>query len=570
MATQAILASGTKFSDAQVAVIHLRAGYTPDPDLVDGTTRLIVPEPITNIAWPWDYSDINQVPEEEYISLFTTAFLAIQDEVRGQAALVPAPGTRVPYAYPAPRDGTADGGQPLELLEPLFVAQLMEAIKQCIMNGDELTDEHIKAFLKLTVDDGVMGPEGSPTLYLAIVTAALWTIHALLVCPTGEHIGWHDVADHASVYQALSLKVKAQTKVMADVLDDSAFDSLSASLKLSLKRRLDAIQFPENAQGIVTQPLQLHTGIAPLAPVLDLASLPKWSDVNKRNSSVDSTLLAAVKNRKQVTLQQAHAASLFLIQGRKNSVKLSTSGASTDGSIKVSTRVASLPIDTDTELREAVTYLARACAEVDQAFGWAMRTELADTLLESAKSYGVTCATLYGNMILNNLHKYVEDRHAAFKKVHPDLEPASSWLYENLDFPLSENMLAQAKREAAQHKASSPSKRGPSRSARHNSGNGPTGPKPPQHQTGADGKSSNAVQPGAKHKNTTEDSKAQPCYQQAASSPCRYFDRNTNRCPFSHGGPKGGNRKAKAKKGAKRPAHGSVDVSSAEDQDDST
>ena len=127
----------------------------------------------------------------------------------------------------------------------------------------------------------------------------------------------------------------------------------------------------------------------------------------------------------------------------------------------MSTRVASLPIDTDTELREAVTYLARACAEVDQAFGWAMRTELADTLLESAKSYGVTCATLYGNMILNNLHKYVEDRHAAFKKVHPDLEPASSWLYENLDFPLSENMLAQAKREAAQHKASSPSKKGP-------------------------------------------------------------------------------------------------------------
>ena len=92
------------------------------------------------------------------------------------------------------------------------------------MNGTDLSDEHVKAFLKLTVDDGVMGAEGSPALYLAIVTAALWTIHALLICPADEHVAWHDVADHASVYQALALKVKAQTKVMADVLDDSAFD----------------------------------------------------------------------------------------------------------------------------------------------------------------------------------------------------------------------------------------------------------------------------------------------------------------------------------------------------------
>ena len=565
MATQAILSSGTKFSEEQVATIHRRAGFTPN--LMTGNTRRVVPDPITNTAWPWDLNEVHQVPEEEFISLFTSAYVDIQAEVRDKAELAPTPEAHVPNGYPAPRDGTADGGQQLGLTEPLFVTQLIESIKSVIMNGTDLSDEHVKAFLKLTVDDGVMGAEGSPALYLAIVTAALWTIHALLICPADEHVAWHDVAAHATVYQALALKVKAQTKVMADVLDDAAFDALSASLKASLKHRLDNFQYPETTKGSVP-PHVLHLGSPIPAPVLDLSSLPKWSEVNKRNSSVDSTLLSAVKNRKQVTLQQAHAASLFLLQGRKQSVKLSTSGATTDGSIKVSTRVASMPIDTDTELREAVTYLARACAEVNQEFGWAMRTELTDTLLESAKSYGVTCATLYGNMILNNLHKYVVDRHAAFKKVYPEQEPDSSWLYEGVDFPLSETMLAQAKREAAQHKAG-PSKKSQSRSARHSSsGNSPSGPKPPQHQLGADGKSSNAVMPGAKHKTTSEDSKAQPCYQQAAASPCRYFDRNTNRCPFAHGS-KSNPRKAKAKKGAKRPAHGTVDVSSAEDQDDS-
>ena len=94
-----------------------------------GNTRRVVPDPITNTAWPWDLTEVHQVPEEEFISLFTSAYVDIQAEVRGKAELAPTPEAHVPNGYPAPRDGTADGGQQLELTEPLFVTQLIESIK---------------------------------------------------------------------------------------------------------------------------------------------------------------------------------------------------------------------------------------------------------------------------------------------------------------------------------------------------------------------------------------------------------------------------------------------------------
>ena len=58
--------------------------------------------------------------------------------------------------------------------------------------------------------------------------------------------------------------------------------------------------------------------------------------------------------------------------------------------------------------------------------------------------------------------------------------------------------------------------------------------KPPTRQCGCNGGGDNPVSKRASRRNTTTNTRGQPCEKYLAGVPCIYWDQNTGRCPYQH------------------------------------
>jgi hypothetical protein len=359
------------------------------------------------------------------------------------------------------------------------------------------------------------------------------------------------------VYAKVNQKIKAQTRVEVNVLKGPDFTALAAKVKEANKRRLDSTAFPETEEGN-----SLLSADALGAKIASVVSARKWSDANTRNSSVEATLLEKARKIGQLTLQEAFAASRHLLVTQKQQMKVTK--ISSGGGIKLSAQVSATAIETTADLREASTYLGRTFTEINRDFGMTIRTEFVDGLLEAARSFNVPCAVLYGNMVLSNLHKFLKTRSADWDAAFPGTDCPPDVLYSDIDFPLNEVMLSHAKRESDTFKKAQTSATSPSRK---NRGQG-AGPKPPQHQLGADGKSSNPVAQNARPRSTDDSSKSQTCFHFQNGTPCKFFDSATRQCPYAHDGKHQSRAKPNNKGKKRKPSHADAEnVSSAEELD---
>jgi len=543
----------TKFTEAQVERLLERSGFAPGDS---STTSKVVPtEKVKFLVWPLTPTDSMMVPENEFYSLVAEAAAEVAKIADGRSDLVPT-GSKVPDGYPVPFNAENEA---FDMLHPDFLPPLLELCKKFIFNGDALDPEDFKANIGMTTAAGVMGPEGNQALFLCLMTAVMWTLHALVLCPEDEHVGWHPPADHASVYSKVNQQIKAQTRVSTNVLKGPDFAALAAKVKDANKLRLSSTAFPENAEG--KSPLSAEALAAKIASVV---SGKKWAEANTRNSSVEATLLEKARKLGQLTLQEAFAAARHLYVTRHQQMKVTK--LLSGGGIKLSTQVAATHIETTADLREASTYLGRTFTEINREFGMTMRTEFVDGLLEAARTFNIPCAVLYGNMVLSNLHKFLKTRAEDWKREFPGSDCPADVLYSDIDFPLNEVLLSCAKRESDLFKKTQTASSGssPARKNRAQS----AAPRPPQHQLGADGRSSNPVATNARPRSTDEGSKAQACFQYQNSAPCKFYDRATGQCPYAHEGKQPSRAKPNNKGKKRKQSQGDAEnVSSAEELD---
>ena len=543
-----------KYSEWQLKRLTFRANLTPDQD---ATTTCINMEYPSFSEWPMRPIGNMQVPDEEFYSLFAEALECVGKEVQDRPEWVPGEDLALPDAYPAP---LRENGEVFSLLHPDFLAEVLDQAQLFIMNGKGIKHEDIMTHIGMTEAALIIGDEAVPALYLASITALMWTLYALDACDTDVHVGWHSVQAHATVYVSIAQAIKTQARVAQNVLKGPDFAALAARVKAAAKRRLDDTTFPDTTPGNLSA-----TSPTTLAAKAAFVSSKRWEDANKRNSSVEATILAKAKKLGQLTLQEALAASQHLLVTRSQQMKVTK--VSTGGGIKLSAQVAATAIETTTALREAAAYLGRVYSAIDNEFGMLVRTEFVDALLEAAKSFGISCAVLYGNMVLSNLHTFINERASEWRVKFPGGEFPDDMLYKGIDFQLNEVMLSHAKREAETFR-SSQKPGNPGGGGKGGQGKDKTrspGPRPPQHQPGSDGKNSNPVAQNARPRGTSEASKLQPCYNHVQGSPCKFFDATTSRCPFVHeakaspgGRPKG--------KGKKRQA-GSVETQEVSDEE---
>ena len=550
------MADISKYSDFQLKRLIARANFTPD---LDATTKCVDMEYPNMSEWPMHPVGNMEVPDEEFYSLYTEALALVGKEIQDKAELVPEDGLSVPADYPAP---VKENGDAFPLLDPDFLAEVLNQVQAFVMNGKNIEHETILTNIGMTEEAGIRGDGAVPALYLASVTALLWTLYALDSCDTAMHVGWHQPEDHSAVYVKMAQVIKTQTRVAQNVLKGPDFAALAASVKAAAKRRLDLVTFPDNSAGksSPTSPASVEAKAA-------FISSKKWEDANRRNSSVEKAILAKAKKLGQLTLQEALAASQHLLVTRSQQMKVTK--VSAGGGIKLSAQVAATAIETTTALREAAAYLGRVYGAINREFGMLVRTEFVDAVLEAAKSFGISCAVLYGNMVLSNLHTFINERASEWRTEFPGSECPDDMLYQGIDFQLNEVMLSHAKREAETfretQKTLTPGGKGGTGKGKGRS----PGQRPPQHQPGADGKNSNPVGQNAKPRGTSEASKQQPCYNHAQGSPCKFFDAATSRCPFVHenSASSGGRPKGKGKNKRQAASAETQDVSSAEELD---
>ena len=232
-----------KYSDWQLKRLTFRANLTPDQS---STTTCINMEYPSFSEWPMRPIGNNQVPDEEFYSLFAEALECVGKEVQDRPEWVPGEELALPDAYPAP---LRENGEVFSLLHPDFLSEALDQAQLFIMNGKGIKHEDIMTHIGMTEEASIIGDEAVPALYLASITALMWTLYALDACDTDVHVGWHSVQAHASVYVSIAQVIKTQARVAQNVLKGPDFAALAASVKAAAKRRLDDTTFPDTTPG---------------------------------------------------------------------------------------------------------------------------------------------------------------------------------------------------------------------------------------------------------------------------------------------------------------------------------